>query len=151
MTHPGRERIGTTIVAAMLLSACYTYQPLARPTPDAGAEVRATFSEPVPFRVGEQTIHDVQRIEGQVYSSNGDTVLVWGTWLQTGVGSRYSAQGGSLALPRERIATLEQRRFSAGRSGLAALVTGGIVAALFALVEGALGGSGNSGEPPNPY
>jgi hypothetical protein len=138
-------------VAAVLLSGCYTYQPLTRPTPEAGAEVRATLAQPVPLQVGDLTIHDVDRIEGQVHSADGDTVRVWGAWLHTRSGGRHSANGGSLALPRDRIATIEQRRLSPARSALAALVVGGVVAALFTLVEGALGGSGNSGQPPQPY
>jgi hypothetical protein len=116
-----------------------------------GAEVRATFAEPVPLQFGDFAIRDVKTVEGQVYSTNGDTVLVWGMWVHTLAGSRYSAKGGSLTLSRDRIATLEERRFSAARSGVAALIVAGLVAGLFTLVEGALGGSSDTGQPPTPF
>ena len=151
MSRARRPRIAATLAAGVLLSACFAYQPVTLATPEAGAEVRATLAQPVPLQIGELTIHDVARVEGQVHSAGGDTVRVWGTWLHTRGGGRHSANGGSLALPRERIASLEQRRLSPTRSGLAALMAGGVVAALFALVEGALGGSGGSGPPPEPY
>jgi hypothetical protein len=139
------------LVVVPAAGACYAYRPLASPAPRVGAEVRATFAEPLPLQLGEITIRDAKTLEGQVYSANGDTVLVWGTWVHTLAGSRYSAQGGSFVLPRERLATLEERRFLAARSGLAALIVAGLVAGLFTLVESALGGSSEGGQPPTPF
>jgi hypothetical protein len=140
------------LVVVALATACYAYRPLGSPAPRMGAEVRATFAEPLPFQLGELTIRDVKSVEGQVYSANGDTVLVWAMWVHTLAGSRYSAQGGSLVLPRERIATFEERRISPARSGLAAVMAGGLVVLLFTLVESALGGSGgDTRPPPDPY
>jgi hypothetical protein len=147
-----RRRIAAGgLVVVPLATACYAYRPLGNPAPRMGAEVRATFAEPLPVQLGEVTIRDVKTVEGQVYSANRDTVLVWGMWVHTLAGSRYSAKGGSFTLSRDRIASLEERRFSAARSGAAALIVAGLVAGLFTLVEGALGGSSDGGQPPTPF
>lgn len=135
-------RIAMTIVAAAESTACYAYRPLGRPAPNAGAEVRATLSIPTSVQVGEITIQDVDRVEGVVYRANGDSLLVSGAWVYTRLGTRYAANGGVFSFDRPQLRALEVRRLSPGRTGLAAVVTVGLVAALFAGIEQALGGSG---------
>jgi hypothetical protein len=135
-------RIAIAIVAAACSTACYAYQPLTRPTPDAGAEVRATLLTPASVQVGEITIQDVDRVEGLVYRANGDSLLVSGAWLYTRLGSRYAANGGVFSFDRPQLRVVEVRRLSPARTGLAAVLTVGLVAGLFAAVEQALGGSG---------
>lgn len=144
MEHP-RGQVGATLVAAVLATACYAYQPMTRPTPKAGTEVRATVSTPFNLQVGDVTIQDIDRVEGLVQYASGDSLLVSGSWLYTQLGSRYAANGSVLFIDRPRLKVLEVRRLSPARTGLASVATVGIVAALFAGVQQALGGGSGSG------
>lgn len=129
-------------------AACYAYRPLGETTPAPGREVRATLATPVSLRVGELTLHDVDRVEGLVYTAGPESLLVSGSWVYTQVGSRYPAGGGVFPIERPTLRSLEVRRLSAPRTGLAAVLTVGIAVALFGVVDHVLGGSGPGG-PPN--
>jgi len=139
---------GVTLSA--LSGACYTYQPLEAPAPRPGAEVRAELSTPIRVQIGEMTLNDVNLVEGQVSYARGDSVMVWGQWIYTRGGSRYSANGGALFLDRQQVGALQVRRLSAVRSGVASAAAIGAVVLLFRLVESALGGSGGGGPPIDP-
>ena len=150
-TRQGRSYLAIAAFAG-LSGACYTYQyqPLAAPAPRPGVEVRAELSTPIRVQIGEMTLNDVSLVEGQVYYAQGDSVMVWGQWIYTRGGTRFSANGGSLYLDRQHVGTLQVRRLSAVRSGVAGAVTVGLVVALFQLVESALGGGGSGGPPIDP-
>jgi hypothetical protein len=138
---------GVAMAAAILSVGCYAYRPLEQPTPAAGAEVRATLATPRNVQLGEIVVQDVNRIEGLVYQASGDSVVISGTWVYTRLGSRYAANGGAFYLTRPELGTpLEVRRVSPARTGIAGLMTVGVVAAMFAGVKQALGGGG----PPPP-
>ena len=145
---------GSTLMVGVMLAAlsgaCYSYRPLEAPVPRVGAEVRAQLSDPISVQVGDVTLNGVNLVEGRVYRAQADSVMVYGDWLYTSVGSRYSANGGALLLNRERIGSLQVRRLSAARSGVAGAVAVGVVVLLFRLVESALGGSGGGGPPIDP-
>jgi hypothetical protein len=133
-------------LAMIASTACYAYRPLVEPTPAAGSEVRATLATPSSLRVGELTLHDVNRVDGLVYSARGDSLLVSGNWVYTQVGSRYAANGGVFPFERPALRSLEVRRFSLARTGAAAVVTAVVSFALFRVVDRVLGGEG----PPPP-
>lgn len=145
-----KRAVAMGLLPAFLGTACYTYRPVDGTVPVVGTEVRAHLSPPGSFQVGEFTIHDVNGVEGQVYQASGDTLLVWGSFLQTRIGSRYSAGGGSLFLSRQQVGSLEVRRLSTGRSIVAGVLTVGLVGALFGLVKSALAGSGPQPPVPEP-
>jgi hypothetical protein len=135
-------RLWVAWVAIAESSACYAYRPLEELTPAPGREVRATLATPTTLRIGELTLHDVDRVDGLVYAASGDSLLVSGFWVYTQVGSRYAANGGVFPFARPALRSLEVRRFSVGRTGVAALVTAVLGAALFSVVDRVVGGSG---------
>lgn len=102
--------LGMACIAAAVSSACYAYQPAGRVTPAPGREVRAMLATPTSLRIGELTLHDVERLEGLVYSANGDSLTLSGAWVYTQLGSRYAANGGVFPLERPRLRTLEDRK-----------------------------------------
>jgi hypothetical protein len=134
-------------VALATSAACYSYRPLGETTPSPGREVRATLASPVSLRVGELTLHDVNRVEGLIYAASPNSLSVSGSWVYTQVGSRYPANGGVFPLERPALRSLEVRRLSVHRTGLAAVLTVGVVAALFGVVDQVFSGSG---APPPP-
>lgn len=144
MSHLGAVAGGVALVAS---AACYAYRPLVETTPAPGREVRATLATPVSLRVGELTLHDVDRVEGLIYAAGPESLLVSGSWVYTQLGSRYPANGGVFPLERPALRSLEVRRLSAPRTGLAAVLTLGVTVALFGVVDHVLGGSGPGGPP----
>jgi hypothetical protein len=134
-------------VALATSAACYAYRPLGETTPTLGREVRATLASPATLRVGELTLHDVERVDGLIYSAGRDSLLISGSWVYTQLGFRYPANGGVFPFERPALRSLEVRRFSAQRTGLAAVLTLGVAAALFGVVDKVLSGSGPPGPP----
>jgi hypothetical protein len=129
------------ICSLFLTADCYTYQPLRAPVPATGQEIRGTMLTTRSVRLGEITLDGVDRIEGIVQSAHGDSVVVSADWVYTQRGSRYSANGGILPLDRTALRSLEVRRLSPARTGLAAVLAVGVTALLFRAVDRVLGGS----------
>jgi hypothetical protein len=134
--------------AGVLTAACYAYAPLEppAPAPAVGQEVRVTLSVPTSIQLGEVTLQAVDRVEGMVQRVTADSFIVSGDWVFTPLGSRYAAGGGALLLQRPALRSLEVRRFSPARTGVAAVLAAGTMALLFAGIQHALGGAGP--EPP---
>ena len=146
-----RRLLAAGLLPVTLLNACYTYQAVTGPTPGVGAEIRVNLSPPQNFQLGEFTIHDVNRVEGEVYHANADSLLVWGSWLHTRIGSKYRAERAMLFVPRSRIALLEQQRIAPAQTGLLAAAGAAVVFLLVKLVERvAGGGDSDGGKPPPP-
>ena len=140
-------RIPTVAATTALSAACLAYQPLQRLVPVPGTELRATLATPISVPLGQITVQDVDRIEGLVYRADKDSVVISASWVYTRDGSRYAANGSALYFAHPELASLEVRHLSPVRSGLAGLVTVGLVASMFAGVKQALGGGGG-GTPP---
>jgi hypothetical protein len=143
--------IATGCISAFLCLGCYVYRPVGALTLAPGAEIRAQLTPPGTFRLGELTVSEVEGVEGQVSKANGDSLLIWGTWLRTRIGSRYHANHGLLALDRQQVGALQVRRFSASRTVLAGVAGAGILYALFRLADAALGGDGAGGGGTDPF
>ncbi len=140
-------RIPTVAATAALSAACFAYQPLQRPAPVPGTEVRATLATPISVSLGQITVQNVDRIEGLVYRTNADSLVISGSWVRTREGSDFAANGGAVYFTKADLASLEVRRLSPVRSGLVGLVTAGLAASLFAGVKRALGGGGGPTPP----
>ena len=134
-----------SITIALLAAGCYEYRPTTQPAPARGTEVRARLSTPASVRIGDMTIDDVDRVEGLLYYVSGDSLLLSGSWVTTRRGSRYATNGGVLYFERPQVSALEVRRLSPARTGLASVITVGVLVGMFAAVEQALGGSGPPG------
>jgi len=132
--------------ASALAAGCYRYAPLESPGPAVGQEVRATLPAPTSVRLGEVTLAAVDRVEGLVQRVAGDSVAISGDWVFTPLGSRFAASGGVLLLDRPGLRSLEVRRLSPARTGIAAVLAAGGLALMFRSIQRALGGSG----PPSP-
>src|SRR5436190_21498186 len=95
-------RIPTVAATAGLAAACFAYQPLQRPAPVPGTEVRATLATPISVSLGQITVQNVDRIEGLVYRTNADSLVISGSWVRTREGSDFAANEIGRASCRER-------------------------------------------------
>lgn len=144
------SKVVTAVTLGLVSGACFTYAPLEAPVPQVGSEVRARLADPIDVQVGDMTLNGVNQVEGRVYRAQADSVMVYGDWVYTQVGSRYPANGGALLLARDRIGSLQVRRLSPGRSGIAGVAAVGVMFLVFRLVESALGGGNSTNQPPDP-
>ena len=139
--------LGAMLTGVIASTGCYTFVPVDDVVPDAGTEVRLALSPVQDFDVGAITIRDVNRMEGLVYQTNGDTIAVWTDWLYSLSGNRYYANGEIHSVERTAVPRLYVRRLNAPFTvgllvGTAAVGTG---LWFFATDVGS-----SSGGPPGP-
>lgn len=141
-----RGPIAAGLIPLAVLNGCYAYLPASNPSPRPGAEVRARFTTPQSFGIGESTFFNIGTVEGEVAEGNGDTLVIWTMRLQSwGGGEKYWASGATLALPHDRLSQLEVRRFSGGRTALGLGIAGlGLALAVGLAAAIASGGPGSA-------
>ena len=129
------------LVGAFVLSGCYTYVPVQSPPPGTEVRVRIPVQSPVE---GSNVVSDMLAVEGAVVSA-GDTLVLATESTQTFGNFREVRTLDTLRVSRTRLASLEQKTFSRGRTiGFSALVLAG-TAALVLAVAGTVGGSDGDG------
>lgn len=143
--------------AAFLLAACYSYVPVDPAAIGPGMQVRARLSAPGALRLSEATGEVRRGLEGEVVALQADTLVV--AIPVRSPGGSYVAQAGlpprldTLQVARVDVAALEEKRFSAGKTALAAGAAGAasafVVIRLFDLAGG--GGGGPDGGSPDAY
>jgi hypothetical protein len=132
---------------AVFSSACTQYFQIedAALLPEPGAEVRARLAAPQPLELGTVTIHDVNRIEGDVYRSEGDTLGLFSRRIWSAYGFSQYTDGAVFYFDRSQFERLEQRKLVPVKTGIAVgAVAVGVVASMYYLIG--LGG-GAEGDP----
>ena len=130
------------LVAAFVLSGCYTYVPVQSPTPGTEVRVRIPVQSPVE---GSSVVSDMLSVEGEVVSA-GDTLVLATESTQSFGNFREVRTLDTLRVSRTRLASLEEKTFSRGKTiGFSALVLAG-TAALVLAVAGTVGGSDGGGD-----
>ena len=136
----------TIVAAAAVLGGCYTYSPLATPTPEIGTSLAATLTSAGSQDLARYLGPDVFVVRGRYVRSMEDGGIVLSvTSVELQRGDEVSWAGEAVDLPNSAIASLEVRRLARGKSLLLAGVgAGGLVATTLAF---SLLGSGTQ---PNP-
>jgi len=124
--------------AALSLSACYTYRPLASPEPTAGTRVSAqltgTGSQELTAQIGPDVLH----VEGTVLQADSTGYDMEVREIESYRGIRSDWNGEQVRLPRLAVAGIQERRLSPGGTGI---MGGVLVAGLYAIYR-VLGGPG---------
>ena len=138
-----------------LLAGCYTMQPFAgsRPEPASGTRLVIELTDAGRVGMTDQMGPDVARFESRLVRQT-DSAYVLGVSLVINVwGAQARWNGEQVTLRTEYVRTIGERRFSAGRTALAAAgATAGMMA--FVLTRSLLGGgttidANNPPPPPN--
>jgi hypothetical protein len=143
-------------VAAVLLpaylSACFHYVPgRTDPLPGPRTEVQVHLTSPINVPLGEVTLNEVNRVEGIVAASEGDSLSLYAKWLYPQVGSKYDALGATFQFSRSNIARLDEYRFSGKLTLGAALIAGAVVVGFLEAIRLAVAGDNRTpGDPPPP-
>lgn len=141
MRRPSVLDRAVALLGAFALSGCYTYAPVQTPPPGTEVRVRIPVESPVQ---GSNVVTDVISVEGEVVTA-GDTLVLATETTQTVGNFREVRTLDTLRVSRSRLASLEEKTFSRGRTiGFTALVVAG-TAALVLGVAGTVGGSSDDG------
>ena len=139
------------ILLAIMLSGCVSYRELGTTTPARGAEVVARLSQPFAIPLQDVTVREVNVAAGRVTYADADSLVVAVQRFTAVSGEGYPGLGTEVAIARNRIATLQQRRVAPARTALLVGVGSAALVAIMASVKSLLGtGSGGSTEPPPP-
>lgn len=131
------------ILCAPGFAACYTYLPAEVGGPQRGVQIRAQVQNHPTFQVGDRTIHDVTRVDGEVIRWEPDTLALSATGLQS-FEQGYPGSGYTVRLPVGDIASLTTRRLDKGRTILLALGA----AAVAVIAQQTLGGGAQTSDNP---
>jgi hypothetical protein len=137
------------LLAAVGLSACYTYAPLRDPEPQLGQSLSFELGEPCPTALARDVGPDTKRVEGTLVRRTETDFVVSVDRAVTTRGRMYRWNGETVSLPQEYVRQVRTRRFSPSRT---VAVAGGAVLSFVAFVVtrslGVLGGvDEKTGEP----
>src|SRR5437879_9052420 len=83
----------TSFVAALSLSACYTYLPLETPEPGPGTRVLAEITDAGSARLGEYVGRGADAVEGSVVTVSDTAIALAVSSVRARDGSRLSGRG----------------------------------------------------------
>jgi hypothetical protein len=147
------RRVPLGLLMLPLLAGCYTMQPLVGSRPEPAPSARLVIELTDAGRVGmlDQMGPDVARLEGRLVRQTDSTYVLSVSLVVNVWGAQTRWNGEQVTLRTDYVRTIGERRFSAGRTALAAVsATASIMA--FVLTRNLLGG-GNSTDantPPPP-
>ena len=140
----------TTLPLLTLLAACYTYRPLATPTPETGQRVSAQLttegSRDLTGQIGPEILH----VEGNVVETDSAGMDMDVLEIESYRGFRSDWHGERLRLPREAVAGMQQRRLSVGGTGLMAGVLAAGLYAVYKILGGGDSSTGSNGQGGGP-
>jgi len=138
----------TSLVAALSLSACYTYLPLKTPDPRPGTRVLAEITDSGSARLGEYLGRGADAVEGSVVTVSDTAIALAVSSVRARDGQQAFWKGESISLRRSFIGRLRERRLAKGGT---LLVSGAIAAGALLAVNafsGGIFGSEKGGPPP---
>jgi len=148
MTSNGMLRLPLPLLF-VVLGGSFSYVALSGAVPARGRDVVARLSPPLAVPLQDVTVREVTLATGKVAYADADSIVLTAQRFTSDAGTDYPGLGTSVTIPRSQIAQLEERHVSKART---ALVLGGGVAALVAIVAsvGPLLGSSSGAPPPPP-
>jgi hypothetical protein len=140
------RRFVRLFVVAPWVCACYGYYPPAAPTPGVGTQVALTLNDAGSAEMARLVGPSAEVLEGRISSDSGSSVVLSMTRVRQHDGRETVWKGERIAVNKGLVSTMRERRFSRGRTTLAAvLASTGLGAAI-----AAFGGNGAGKLPANP-
>jgi hypothetical protein len=141
-------RLLRPFVFAVALSGCYTYAPLKSSTPEPGQRLRVQLTLTGGDSLARFLGPNVASVDGRLVVANDAGFELGVTEVLMHSGSEQYWKGETVTLPKPYVASIQERTFSWGKSGLLAGVVVLVAAGLQS--AGAFGGSSGHGNPPPP-
>jgi hypothetical protein len=131
------------LVAASLVSACYTYKhsgPADAVAPATGTRIQVRLTKEGSVALTQQIGPQAVTVDGDVVSADADTLRLALRGVEDARHVTTDWKGEQVAIPRDAIASVGERRLSVGATALVGgLAAGGVIAA-----AAAFSGSGTS-------
>jgi hypothetical protein len=133
-----------------LLAGCYTMQPLvgSRPEPAPGTRLVIELTDAGRTAIASQMGPDVARFESRLVRQTDSAYVLSVSLVVNMWGAQTRWNGEQVTLRTDLVRTIGERRFSAGRTALAA--TGATAGFLAFVLTRSLVGGGSSTDPNNP-
>ncbi|HEU4563737.1 MAG TPA: hypothetical protein VFS05_03770 [Gemmatimonadaceae bacterium] len=132
-----------SIVVALTTTGCYTYTPVAAPTPAPGTSVQAQLTDQGTRSLGNLLGFGVVEVRGDVANASPDSLTISVQAVRLGNGVENFWQGERVTLDRSLISRVSERTFSLKKT----LLTGAGFVAVAIAAGSALGGSSGGGGP----
>ncbi len=139
----------TAVIAALaLLGGCYTYQaagPADAVLPAPGTRVQVQLTSRGIVDLAQQLGPQVSYVEGKVLEADSTRLRLAVTQVEDARRAPTEWKGEQVTIPRDAIATIEQRRLSVGATALAGGLTVGGVVAAYLIFNGTGSATGSTG------
>ena len=123
--------------ASLLLCGCYVTVPIDQPSPATGTNVQVELTDGGSLSLAQYLGPNVTGVDGRLVTANDTSLALSVSEVSLRSGDSQFWKGEQVALPRNAIATIRQKKLSMWRSGLLA---GALLAAVASV--GAVSGSG---------
>lgn len=138
-----------SIALVLTLTGCFHYVPVEE-VPRQGTAVRTYLSRPISLELTEVTANNVMEVRGEVVSDGADRVLLSAFGLRSASDFQHVAAGETVAIPRDAIERMEEKRISFPRTALAGAVLAGAGYLVQLGLRSAIGGNEGGETPPPP-
>jgi hypothetical protein len=143
------SRIRFTKLAALcvLLTGCYTLEPVRGATPALGAKIAFDVNDAGRFALGSQVGPETGQIEGRLIQRDNGEYLLGVTAVRPLRGGEQVWKGEPVRIKPEYVGNMYERRFNAVRS---VLLGAAVAAGIGAIVSQDLLGTGQEDGPTTP-
>lgn len=131
-------------LAAVGLSACYTYAPLRDPEPQMGQAFAFDLDQPCPQALCERVGLDTRRVEGTLVRRTDSEFVVSVARTNAGGGRTYRWNGETVTLPQAYVWQVRSKRFSPTRT--VAVVGGAALSFVAFVITRSLGVGGGTAD-----
>lgn len=125
--------------ASLLLCGCYVSVPVNTPSPAIGTKVEVQLTDDGSQSLARYLGRNVTGVDGRLVSANDSSLSLSVSQVSLSDGDDQFWKGEQVALPRNTIATIRQKKLSVWRSGLLA---GALLAAVATAGSISSGGAG---------
>jgi hypothetical protein len=141
-------RLLRPFILAIALSGCYTYSPLKTSMPEPGQRLRVQLTLTGGDSLARFLGPNVASVDGRLVLANEEGFEVGVTQVLMHSGSEQYWKGETVTLPKPYVASIQERTFSWGKTGLLAGVV--VLVGVALQSAGAFGGANSGGGPGNP-
>lgn len=117
-------------LAAVLLTGCYTLEPVTGPTPVVGSEVAFDITDAGRVALGGSMGPEIEQIEGRLVERDSSEYVVAVSAVHLLRGGEQTWSGEPVHIKSQYVGTMYEKRFSKSRSVVLGAIGVGIAAAI---------------------
>ena len=138
------------MILVMALTSCYSTIPVVSVAPSRGAELILDMTPQATERMGGFLGRGTVSARGRLLYWEPDTVVVSMLATEVAQGDEQLWRGERVAIPRDAVARITERRVNRGRTSLAILGAVTIIVTAVGVISGGIGRTSGGGTKPVP-